>query len=136
MQYLSGRKALNVPCNLNTTGDWHFMCFDWSNNELLNSEDSIFKDYGIEYNKKLPNGLVLNVANHIRACLDMINNSEFSQAQGMRDDYICTEEYNEEIFNLVLKLKKNSNWLDIDNFMNREYKMAWLNFKKKRGIIS
>lgn len=129
MEYLSGMKALNIPCKLNTSGDWHLWCFNWDKNELLNSSDSIFHEYGIEKNKKLPNGEVLNVANHIRACIDMIANSEFNLAQGMRHDFICTEEYDDEVFNLVLRLKDNSNWQEIDKFMGKEYKMKWLNFK-------
>lgn len=130
MEYLSGMKALNVPCQLNTSGDWHLWCFNWDDNELLNSSDSIFHEYGIEKNKKLPNGQVLNVANHIRACLDMLANGEFSLAQGMKNDFICTDEYDSEIFELVLKLKDCSNWLEIDKFMGKEYKMKWLNFKR------
>ncbi len=134
MQYLSGMKALNIPCALTTTGDWHLMCFNWNENEVLNTKNSIFKNYGIERNKKLPNGQILNVANHIRACLDMISNSEFANAQGMKNDYICTNEYNNEIFKNIIKLRNQSNWNDIDQFMCKEYKLEWINFKEKRNI--
>ena len=130
MKYLSGIKALNIPCNLDTTGDWHIFSYDWSNNQLLNSNNSIFKDYGIELNKTLPDGTTIPVANHIRACLDMLEKNDFTNLQGMKNDYICCDKYNDEIFKKVLKLKNSSNWMEINNFMRKEYKVSWINFEK------
>lgn len=34
MKYISGVPALNIPCELNTTGDWHSACNDWDNLKL------------------------------------------------------------------------------------------------------
>lgn len=133
MKYLSGMKALNVPCSLNTTGDWHLYCYDWEQNILLDSNKSIFKDYGIELNKTLPSGEVVPVANHIRACLDMLENGDFVNLQGMKNDYICCDLYNDEIFKQVMKLRKNQNWKEIDDFMSKEYKLSWINFKREES---
>lgn len=131
MEYLTGMKALNVPCCLNTTGDWHLNCFNWNKNELVNSSSSIFKDYGIEKNKKLPNGKITNVANHIRACLDMLEQGAFTKVQGMKNDFICTDEYNEKIFSLVLKLQSSSDWVKINDFMKRECKLLWIQYLER-----
>ncbi len=141
MMYVSGIHALNIECELNTTGDWHRSALNWDvlPNRIKQSGDSIFEDYGIEKDKRLSfldNKPVYNVANHIRACLDLIAEGNFATAQGMRNDFICTDEYDEEIFQKVMLLKHNQNWKKIDDFMGKEYKMKWLNFKKKEGMLS
>ena len=46
----------------------------------------------------------------------------------MRDDYICNERYNREIFEKVLLLRNRPNWNEITAFMGREYKCKWLDF--------
>ena len=137
MLYVSGIHALNIDCQLHTTGDWHRSALKWDTlqNRLKESSNTVFEDYGIEKNRKLiflKDKPVFNVANHIRACLDLIAEGNFAIAQGMRNDYICTDEYDEEIFQKVLLLQNNSNWNEIDNFMGKEYKMKWLNFKRKK----
>lgn len=139
MLYISGVHALNIENSLNTTGDWHRSAIRWDvlPDRLKESNDSVFKDYGIEKNKQLKflkDKPIYNVANDIRACLDLLDEGNFAQAKGMRDDYICTDEYDDEIFNKVILLKNNSNWQDIDNFMGKEYMMKWLNFKREKGI--
>lgn len=75
MEYITGFYALNLPCQLETTGDWHRHSLNWSKPNIKNSENSIFREYGIETNRDLSfAGLNSkhNVANHIRACLDII----------------------------------------------------------------
>ena len=136
MLYISGIHALNIDCNLLTTGDWHRRAIHWDVllQRLRESENSIFGNYGIERNKTLSfidEQPVYNVANHIRACLDLIEEGNFSVAQGMNNDFICNDEYDEEIFNKVMLLKNKKNWHDIDHFMEKEYKMKWLRFKKQ-----
>lgn len=131
MYYLSGIHALNLPCKLNTCGDWHLSSLQWSNLPLLNSENSLFGDYGIEKNKIIPEHTNhFNVANHIRALLDLLEQGKFAIAQGMNKDFICNDEYTEEIFSKVVLLKTNSNWNEIDIFMGKEYFAKWLAFQK------
>lgn len=137
--YVTGIYALNIECKLNSTGDWHRSAIRWDvlPKRLKESDVSIFVDYGIEKNKTLnflKGSPKYNVANHIRACLDLLVEGNFPTTQGMRDDFICTDEYDEEIFKKDCMLKELSNWKDIDDFMGKEYKIKWLNFKEKEGI--
>jgi len=52
---------------------------------------------------------------------------QYGYAQGMRDCYIGTDEYDTEIFSQVLKLRYLPYWNEIDEFMCREYMFKWLN---------
>jgi len=131
MLYLSGVHALNLPCVLETCGDWHQSALQWGRLELLDSRNSTFGDYGIETDKPIPEHTELfNTANHIRALLDLIEQGNFAVAQGMRDDFICNAIYTDEIFNKVSLLRDKDNWNEIDRFMGKEYLMQWLAFKK------
>jgi len=106
MLYLSGIHALNLPCALYTCGDWHTSGINWNSVALLESEESIFGDYGIEQNKTIPdNPGTFNVANHIRALLDLLIQGKYTVAQGMNIDFICSELYTEEIFQKVALMK-------------------------------
>ncbi len=135
MKYVSGIHALNVTCQLNTMGDWHASALRWDNPCQYDTEDSVFKDYGIEYKKQIPEHLeTYPVANHIRACLDLIDKGKFGYAQGMNKNYISNKKLNQIIFEKVLLLKNNKNWLDIQKFMIKEFCMEWINFLKKEGI--
>ena len=44
MLYISYMHALNIPCKLETSGDWHWGAYKWKNFKLLESQNSIFKD--------------------------------------------------------------------------------------------
>lgn len=130
MIYLSGIHALNLPCDLQTCGDWHTSGIDWKGIALLNSDNSIFGDYGIECDRTIPeNDGTFNIANHIRALLDLLAQGRFGLAQGMNKDFICNDVYTEEIFRKALLMKPLDNWPDIDRFMGREYHSKWLDFK-------
>lgn len=132
MLYLSGIHALNLPCELFTCGDWHTSAINWGNINLLNSDESIFGDYGIEQGKTIPdNDGVFNVANHIRALLDLLVQGKYSIAQGMNEDYICNDLYTEEVFQKVALMRHLDNWSDIDRFMGREYHTKWLKYRNK-----
>ena len=48
MKYISGVYALNLPCSLETTGDWHQSSLDWNNIPYKESDNSIFSSWGIE----------------------------------------------------------------------------------------
>lgn len=137
MLYISGIHALNLSCELETCGDWHQSAIQWNNIPLQESEGSIFGDYGIELNRKVPEQIeIFAVANHIRALLDLLVAGKFSIAQGMKNDYICRDKYTEEIFEKVLLLKNNENWNEIDNFMKKEYLSQWSNYKRPFTITT
>lgn len=134
MLYISGIHALNLNCScevgLETCGDWHQSGIQWENIKLWESDGSIFENYGIELNKHIPeHDELYNVANHIRALLDLLQVVNFSTAQGMREDYICNEKLTYEVFEKVLQLKQCDNWNEIDKFMYREYGADWTDFK-------
>lgn len=123
MFYLTSLHALNLPCLLDTCGDWHTSALDWHKLHLKNSEDSIFGDYGIEANKVIPeHNERYNVANHIRAILDLLAEKKFSLISNFRDDFICNDSYTQEIFEKVYKLLPND---DIDAFMRKTYGRRW-----------
>lgn len=133
MKYISGQHALNLPCALNTCGDWHTSALQWTNPFMLESDNSIFGDYGIETGRSIPEHVQsYSVANHIRALLDLLQMGHFSVAQGMRNDFICSDEYDEEIFGKVLLLKESPSWQQIDRFMNKEYSRSWREYKEKQ----
>jgi hypothetical protein len=132
MKYVSGVHALNLPCELLTCGDWHQSGIQWHSVPLLESAGSLFGDYGIESGKSIPEHEgTFNVANHIRALLDLLEQGKFSVAQGMNNDFICNEEYNKEVLNMVLLLRGSEHWERIDRFMGREYHSKWLDYKKE-----
>ena len=134
MKYLTGKHALNIECELDTFGDWHQSAIQWENLSLCESQDSIFGEYGIESEKQIPNhSNKYYVANHIRALLDMLEQGNFPIAQGMKNDFICNDSYTEEIFMKVEMLNNQPHWNLIDEFMGREYKVQWLQFKEKQG---
>ena len=131
MIYLSGIHALNLNCNLLTCGDWHQSALKWEKLTLLDSKDSIFENYGIEYNKQIPKtNKKYPVANHIRALLDLLVLGYFPLAEGMKEDFICNEEYTNEIFDKVYLMKSLPNWNEIDKFMEKEYRLEWLEYKE------
>ena len=131
MEYISGIHALNLPCELETCGDWHTSALQWKRPLMRESNGSLFGDYGIEKNKKIPeHEQRYNTANHIRALLDLLEEGRFSIAQGMRDDFICNDEYDDEIFEKVLLLRHAVNWEEIDRFMTKEYHRKWRNYKR------
>lgn len=134
MKYISGLYALNLPCSLDTSGDWHTSSLDWEKVQLLNTEDSPFGMYGIEHHPSLHGveGDFL-VANHIRACLDMLLAVDFPNLQGMNHDYICNAAYDEEIFHKVWELRVYPSWSAIKAFMEREYKMKWVRFQERKA---
>ncbi|MDR2199906.1 MAG: hypothetical protein LBR53_10725 [Deltaproteobacteria bacterium] len=133
MKYLTGRQALNLPCLLSTNGDWHHCNMIWKFNSLKiqESNDSVFKDYGIELDRKIPeNSGLFAVANHIRVILDYLEKGQFDGIRGFRNDYICNDEYMIEIFKKVTLLQTKSFWNKIDEIMGLEYFSKWLKFKK------
>jgi hypothetical protein len=137
MKYLTGLHALNLKCELLTCGDWHTSALKWENLTVADTEKSVFGMYGIELNRTIPFTeipQVMNVANHIRALLDLVDGGKFAVAQGMNKDFICNENYDGEVFDKVLMLRNNQNWNEIDRFMEREYRLKWLKYRKGNRI--
>ena len=128
MVYITGVHALNLKCSLDTCGDWHQSSLNWINPPLRESSASIFGGYGIECNKLIPyNHDLFNVANHIRAILDMLSEGNLSYLRGMRNDFIGESQHVDEMLSLITKLKHTSHWNKIDSLMRKEYMLKWIN---------
>ena len=129
MLYISGIHALNIEDSLETCGDWHTSALQWERIDLLDSDKTIFKDWGIETDKSIPEHEELyNVANTLRAILDLMVKGSTRYLKGFRDDFICTDRYNQEFFEKVWMLRDLPHWEDINNLMKREFMFEWDNF--------
>ena len=135
MKYITGIHALNLPCSLLTCGDWHSPALQWERPRFRESKHSIFGEYGIEQCSNVPEHEgTFAVANHIRALLDLLDEGNFSVAQGMNNDYICNDDYTDEIFDKVSRMRILPHWSDIDRFMGSEYYGKWLDYKKEAEL--
>jgi hypothetical protein len=133
MKYLTGKHALNIGCELLTCGDWHRSGLRWVDLTIRDSEDSVYGDWGIELNKQIPgHDELFHVANHIRAILDLMAEGNFAVAQGMKEDYICNDDYTSLVFELVNLLRHSENWTAIDAFMLKEYGDEWSAHRKEQ----
>lgn len=134
MLYITGIHALNLPCGLETCGDWHVGAIQWERPRTKESTGSLFGDYGIEHNKSIPEHEErFSVANHIRAILDLLEDGLFSVAQGMNDDFICNPAYDGEVFDKVYEMRALSRWQAISDFMGKEYRMKWVRYLEGKG---
>ncbi len=127
--YVSGIYALNLSSPDGTPGDWHYSAIDWDNIRMSDIKESSYGSWGI-YEGIVPGHGRMHVADHIRACLDLIENGYFSSAGGMRDSFISDERYTRTIFDKVWLLRSRENWKEIDAFMGREYLCDWLRYKE------
>lgn len=142
MRYLTDIYALNIPDDTLCTGDWHRGAMVWADAErhFRDTETSIFGDYGIRTadvpeigRKGIP------VANVIRAILDLMDNDEIITdyrtgrptnvnirwLRNFRDDFICCEEYDHELFERVALLKGKVYWDELNDLMKYEYMDKW-----------
>jgi len=134
MRYITGTYALNVNLGQETPGDWHASALDWEHVPYHESDLSPFGDWRIMVDRHVPHmGKIVNVADHIRACLDLIEAGKFGSAQGMRRDFIDDKRFTREIFDAVWKLHERDGWPDIDSFMGSEYLCDWLDYKEERS---
>lgn len=138
MLYVSGIHALNIENSLETCGDWHCSALDWKSIELLDSEKSVFKEWGIETGKSLPdNDGIYNVANDLRAVADMMEKEgNLGYLKGFRNDFIVIDKYNDELFRHIWMLRGLKHWDAIDGLMEYEYLFKWDAFKKERYVSS
>ncbi|MCL2086873.1 MAG: hypothetical protein FWH05_04675 [Oscillospiraceae bacterium] len=135
MKYITGIHALNLNCSLETSGDWHQSAIQWDKPNMADTEGSIFGEYGIELCEHVPeNEGIHYIANTLRALLDLMEKGNFAVAQGMRVNYIDNEKYTNELMNKALKLSGLKNWKEIDRFIESEYKLDWLNYKRSVGV--
>lgn len=134
MMYLSGVHALNIEDSLETCGDWHTSALNWGTIKLHDSTKTVFGDWGIEADKKIPEHEELyNVANTLRAILDLMVDKQTRYLKGFRDDFIMVDTYNTEFFEKVYLLKDLQNWQDINNLMKREYMFLWDKFMEGKS---
>ena len=133
MLYITGIQALNIADSTECCGDWHTSAINWGSLNIVDSSDSLFKDWGIEYNKHIPDHEeYYNVANTLRAILDMLQDESFlGYLKGFRNDFICTDIYNDLFFSKVYMLKDLSHWSGINELMKREFMWSWDEFLKK-----
>ena len=126
MKYITGLHALDLPCSLETCGDFHHLP-DWKHPMVMNTEKAFFGDWGLEWHE-IPGqgGKRVPVANHIRACLDMLEMRDYANLQGMNAVYLDAPRYNEFIFEQVLRMRALPYWKEIDAFMESEYFMFWV----------
>lgn len=135
MKYITGIHALNLPCSLQTFGDWHRGGIQWGKLTIADTDSSVLGTHGIEDFDGVPEHPGTHkVANHIRAILDMLVDSQFSYAQGMRKDFICNDSLDTEVFEQTLKLKGLPHWAQINDFMGHEYGLRWLSFLQKNQL--
>lgn len=129
VQYITGIFALNIRTMPDVCGDWHRGALDWNKVCLQESGQSVWGNYGIAKDHFVPElGRKCNVANTVRALLDLIAAKQFHYAQGMQSDFVCNDDYTTEIFDKVLMLKNRPDWSEIDSFMQSEYKMKWVRY--------
>ena len=120
---------MNSP-DLETCGDWHWGALNWQKLHIKNTNSNIFGEYGINKARPVPEHTnnKYPIANHIRACLDLMLESRFPCVQGMRENFICNDNYNELIFEKVYMMHNLPIWYEVNDFMWREYKLDWLRY--------
>lgn len=134
MKYISGIHALNLPCSLDTMGDWHKCSLNWNNIKMYDSNDSIYKEYGIETCDCVPfNPGIFYIANTLRAILDLVENRRLDLAGGA-EVFISNPKYEKEFFDKVCELRSRDDWNEIDRFMGKEYLSVWLDYKEKNNV--
>lgn len=133
MKYLTDIHALNLPCRLKTTGDWHTSALKWEYLLIRESDDSVFGDWGIDLDPPttIPNhpDLRIPIANHLRAVADILEEGRFTLAPGFKSDWIDVDDYDDELMEHVLLLQNLPTWSRIDGIMKKEYGLRWLNLK-------
>lgn len=132
IMYLTGIYALNLSDSTGTPGDWHYSAIDWNNIKIADLNQSSFGNWRL-YRREVPYNGEMLVADHIRACLDLIEKGAFSVVGGMKEYFICDKKYNNLIFEKVWILRSKPNWNKIDDFMGKEYLCDWLKFKRRKS---
>ena len=93
------------------------------------------KDYGIEADREIPRlAGVHNVANHIRAVLDLLAEGEINHLSGLKREILANDELSAELFDKVAELHTENVWNQVSWFMGCEYGIEWLDFLKSENI--
>lgn len=135
MKYITGIIALGTECELPTCGLWNVSKQQFLDDELckgVESDDSPFKDWGIEENKVLRyrEFCLFNVANHTRAYVDMLYQHRFEELKDIFFEAINNGEARKDIFMLVYgKLRHLAEYKKINEFMTTEFGNAWIAYK-------
>ena len=131
MKYITGEHALNLPCSLETCGDWHTLSMNWNKIEFAETEGSVFGEYGIETCDVVPfhEGEIFYIANTLRALLDLLKSGRTVLCQGMKNDYICNDKYTKEFFEKVWQIQDVSG---VNEIMEREWRLEWIDYRERR----
>lgn len=140
MKYLTGILAMQIPCDLPSQGIWRLSRKDFLNDELFvlkESDDSRYKDWGIEQNKIVPGRefMLYNVANHVRAYIDMLEDMQFDTLKGLFMEAIAEPKCRHDIFMAAYgKLRHLADWQEYNSFMKKEFGNSWESYKS--SVIS
>lgn len=114
MKYITGMHALNMRCQLNTSGDWHRGLLDWDNPEMMDTENHPLGEWGIEKYKETYK------ANHLRAVLDMmLDKKNLPHLISFYSDWISNPIYYTELLEKVKSLSYLPHYIDILDIMKR-----------------
>lgn len=134
MKYISGIPALGVPCKRPSVGKWNVTKREFLDEnifKLRDSEDSPFKNWGIEENKivQYHEMCTYNVADHVRAYMDMLYDCEFETLKDLFYECINSSECRKDIFMLTYgKLRNLAQFHEINEFMENEFGNAWISY--------
>lgn len=131
MKYVSGIVAFEVPCNRNSVGTWGIPKRYYVDDTLFvlkDSENSPFGDYGIEKDKLVKHReyTVFNVADHVRAYLDMLYECKFDELKGLYYECVKDLKCRSDIFTYTFyKLRNLDIFPQVNEFMYEEFGNAW-----------
>ena len=134
MKYLTGILAFQVPCELDSLGLWNMSKKSFTDESLWDmreSDESRFKDWGIEKDKIIPGRdyTLWNVANHVRAYVDMLEGKQFDKLKGLFLEAIFEPKCRQDIFMLTYgKLRHLADWSEYNRFMKDEFGNAWMSY--------
>lgn len=142
MKYITGILAFGVPCDLDTAGRWDTSKKEWLDNTLfknIESKETLLGDYGIEKNKLIPyrEYTTFNVANHLRAYLDILLDRDFKTLSGLFDKYLNTSKSRKDLFFMVLhKFRDIDDYISIHEFMVKEFGSLWISYCESVNSIA
>ena len=103
--------------------------------DVSGTETAFFKDYGVETDKEVARlAGTRNVANHLRAVLDLLHEGKFKDLAGLKREIIANDQLTAELFNKVLELHTQNVWNQVSWFIGCEYGLQWLEFLKSKNI--